>query len=520
MSDEHLAVESRVGADPRRRPSVLRGLRDLEPDLQRIPGNLWTLFVCGSYLAIVTWSLARHVLWRDEAQLWLVARASGSLPELLTNMTYENRPILWFLLLWPIARLTSNPEVVKALPWVASAAFAVIVTRFLPLARIEQVAVLSGFLFLLGYSTFSAGYMLGAVLTLAWFMAFARGSIVGQFAFAALMAATHALFLILAMPLWLLTAIAWLRGTQGRRRQWPRVGAAAVSAIVIAFSVWLVIPPADYSFWTRSPVAWVDVPWKLVEYAGSAVRPPTFGVVPDTGLILVLLSALPVMVIAVVAVACGRAVLLFPVVGLALLVANGVFGFGPYWWHTGAVVVALMLIVLMTRHVVGASWFAPPMLWQSLAWWAVLVLQVLGTAVLPGGDLWGDQPYSGSKAAAEVVSRYCPSGCPVVTDDDIVSVGVSAYLGGQPLFHVNTNRWATFALWDQVLASQRKPTWDEIGRALEEEGSGAVGVVSTLRDPPAGFEVLAEPGGAVQTYEEFLVVRLKGQPVGTPPAAG
>jgi predicted acylesterase/phospholipase RssA len=95
MSDEHLAVESRVGADPRRRPSVLRGLRDLEPDLQRIPGNLWTLFVCGSYLAIVTWSLARHVLWRDEAQLWLVARASGSLPELLTNMTYENRPILW-----------------------------------------------------------------------------------------------------------------------------------------------------------------------------------------------------------------------------------------------------------------------------------------------------------------------------------------------------------------------------------------------------------------------------------------
>jgi hypothetical protein len=351
--------------------------------------------------------------------------------------------------------------------------------------------------------------MLGALLTLVWFVAFARGRVIGQFTMAALMAGTHALFLILAIPLWLLTTTNWLRGTEWGRGQWPRVGAAAVSAMVIAFSAWLVIPPADYSFWARSPVGWADVPWRLLDYAGSAVRPPTFGVLPDTGILLVLLSALPVVIIAVVAVVCGRAALLPPVIGLALLVANGVFGFGPFWWHTGAIVIALMLIVLITRQGASTSWFAPPMLWQSLAWWVVLALQILGTTTFPGGALWGDPPYSGSKAAAQVVMRYCPSECPVVTDDDIVSVGVSAYLGGQPLLHVNTNRRTTFALWDQVLASQRTPTWDTIRTALEQEGSGAVAVLSTLRDPPAEFDVLGEPLGAVQTYEEFLVVRLR-----------
>ena len=198
---------------------LFRPLRDLESDLQRIPALWWVVGVAGSYLVFEAWILVRHVLWRDEAQLWLVARASGSLGELLSNMNYENRPILWFLLIWPVARLTANPDAVKLLSWLASAGVAVLVTRFLPLARIEQVVVLSGFLFLLGYSTMSTGYVVGTLLTLLWFLAFSRGSLAGQFVVAALMASVHGLFLLLAAPLWALTTIALLR-------QWRTIGAA------------------------------------------------------------------------------------------------------------------------------------------------------------------------------------------------------------------------------------------------------------------------------------------------------
>ena len=54
-------------------------------------------------------------MWRDEAQMWLVARASPDFSQLLANKSNENRPIMWSLLVWPLARLRSNPEAMKLL---------------------------------------------------------------------------------------------------------------------------------------------------------------------------------------------------------------------------------------------------------------------------------------------------------------------------------------------------------------------------------------------------------------------
>ncbi|MBK9738852.1 MAG: hypothetical protein IPO93_04970 [Actinobacteria bacterium] len=489
---------------------LFRPLRDLESDLQRIPALWWVVGVAGSYLVFEAWILVRHVLWRDEAQLWLVARASGSLGELLSNMNYENRPILWFLLIWPVARLTANPDAVKLLSWLASAGVAVLVTRFLPLARIEQVVVLSGFLFLLGYSTMSTGYVVGTLLTLLWFLAFSRGSLAGQFVVAALMASVHGLFLLLAAPLWALTTIALLRQwrTIGAARRWWAGGAAAASAVVFAWSAWLVVPPVDYSYQTAHDVPWSEAPWRLIEYASDAVRPPSFDVLTDSPTVRTLVWAAPLLAIVIVALLCGRIRLLAPITGLSLLVVNGVFWYGPFWWHWGVIVVALMLIVLMTRDIAGPTWFVTPLLWQTIAWWAVLAAQILALFGAPGDALWGSQPLSGSKEAARVVTQYCPSGCAVITDDDVVATGVSAYLGGQSLYHVNSSRWASFTRWDPGLVAQRPPTWGLVQAALLEKGPGSIAVLSLLRTPPDGFDVLEEPIEAVLAEETFLVVRL------------
>ena len=196
------------------------------------------------------------------------------------------------------------------------------------------------------------------------------------------------------------------------------------------------------------------------------------------------------------------------ITGLSLLVVNGVFWYGPFWWHWGVIVVALMLIVLMTRDIAGPTWFVTPLLWQTIAWWAVLAAQILALFGAPGDALWGSQPLSGSKEAARVVTQYCPSGCAVITDDDVVATGVSAYLGGQSLYHVNSSRWASFTRWDPGLVAQRPPTWGLVQAALLEKGPGSIAVLSLLRTPPDGFDVLEEPIEAVLAEETFLVVRL------------
>ena len=43
---------------------------------------------------------ARHEIWRDEAKAWVIARDSGSLPELLANTEREGHPLAWPLLLF------------------------------------------------------------------------------------------------------------------------------------------------------------------------------------------------------------------------------------------------------------------------------------------------------------------------------------------------------------------------------------------------------------------------------------
>src|SRR4051812_4217393 len=56
------------------------------------------LLVLALYVALLAWGLARHEIWRDEAQAWLLARSSASPLALLRAMRYEGHPALWHLL--------------------------------------------------------------------------------------------------------------------------------------------------------------------------------------------------------------------------------------------------------------------------------------------------------------------------------------------------------------------------------------------------------------------------------------
>src|SRR5512144_355628 len=75
---------------------------------------------------------AWHEMWRDELRAWLIARDSATPLALLRNIRCEGHPALWYLLAWPITRLTHDPDAMKLvnLPVMAGAAF--LTARFAP----------------------------------------------------------------------------------------------------------------------------------------------------------------------------------------------------------------------------------------------------------------------------------------------------------------------------------------------------------------------------------------------------
>ena len=56
------------------------------------------------YLVFNGMLLAGHELWRDEANVWLIARELSPL-QLFKEIRYQGHPCLWYLLVMPLAKL-------------------------------------------------------------------------------------------------------------------------------------------------------------------------------------------------------------------------------------------------------------------------------------------------------------------------------------------------------------------------------------------------------------------------------
>lgn len=139
--------------------------------LSRTPGWL----IVGSYAIAVLIFLVRHDMWRDEAQLWLISKASTSPWDLVMRTSHEIRPLGWFTICWLVSRVTSHKEVLKIINWLVSLAMATVVAYLLPMRREFQILFLGGFLILVGYSSISEDYMLGTLLLLLCVASVARG---------------------------------------------------------------------------------------------------------------------------------------------------------------------------------------------------------------------------------------------------------------------------------------------------------------------------------------------------------
>ena len=182
-----------------------------ETRLRLVSGRTWSISVVAAYAIVITPFLIRHNLWRDEAQLWLVGRSSANVAQFISNMDYEGHHAGWMFLIWPLARVSDNPELIKIVTWLCSIGAALIISRWLPLFRLEQLALLGGFLMALGFSVNSTGYMPGVLLLLMWVALFRNGRHpAAEILVAGLLATIHLLFFALAIPLLFWIAIAGL----------------------------------------------------------------------------------------------------------------------------------------------------------------------------------------------------------------------------------------------------------------------------------------------------------------------
>ncbi|MHB1223769.1 MAG: hypothetical protein ACYC2G_06925 [Gemmatimonadaceae bacterium] len=498
------------------------------------------------YAVILGVALARHEMWRDELQAWMLARDSVSPVDLVRNMRYEGHPPLWHLVLWMVSRLSRAPEAMQLVQWLVSATTVYLVARFAPAPRTAKVLVAASYYLAFEYAVLSRSYGLGLLLlVVACTLLRTRRQGYGTLALVlALLALTSAFGLLLAAAFAAALGVDAIVDARLRRMIFGRrmqVGAIVLLAASLVGSLALIRPPPDAPFtanrregrplvepWglaTSGGLIWrayVPVPNPASEgsWNSNILRPAT-----RPGLALALgLSALLVAVVALPLVARRPAALGFYVLATGALLAFSYLRFFGTQRHHGHLFLVLLAAVWLARSRM-APWpirirrLVPrPLAGQRLARVAavglhvLLGVQVLVTARMYAVDL--RRPFSAAAAAAAYLRDSVPAGTPLAARPSPATSAVSGMLD-RPFYYLDDGEVGTFVIWGpgRLRGGDGGGELEHLAPLLPADGSPMVLILNyPLADSvEAGVtaRALAHTPSAVVRSEVFFLYELR-----------
>lgn len=128
----------------------------------------------GLFVALALFGVSVHEMWRDELEIWLVARDSGSILDLMHNLKTQGHPALWYLLVYLVTRVTENPFAMQLLSVAIGTATAWVVLRHAPFDTFQRWMFVFGYYLLYEYTVISRHYGLALLLVCLFCARFVR----------------------------------------------------------------------------------------------------------------------------------------------------------------------------------------------------------------------------------------------------------------------------------------------------------------------------------------------------------
>ncbi|HEX7185072.1 MAG TPA: hypothetical protein VF756_24805 [Thermoanaerobaculia bacterium] len=442
-----------------------------------------------AFLVIAGIGIARHEMWRDELQAWMLAADSRSPAELLHNMRYEGHPALWHLLLWGISRWTRNPEAMQVLHLGIAAASVFLFARWAPFPPRVRALFAFGYFPLYEYGVVSRNYALGLLLVLAFCALYPARfrRLLPLGAVLALLANSNPYAWILAVVL-AATLVYEGVASEGLRRAvaarpWDAALAALVFGAGAAVAAIQMIPPPDGGYATSW---WLRLGAEEA-YMTLATLVHAYLPLPDAGdyaawntsflwSFSYWISALAALVLVALAVRLLRgarpAVFLYAA-GTAALLGFTYFKYFGSLRHHGHHFVLLTACLWLAGE--GGEERARS---RREAWLTgLLLVHLIGAVTLYALDL--ALPFSAAKATAEFIARQGLAGMPIAGKQDYGASPVGGYLQ-RALYYPNSGKTGTFILWNRERV-ERLPEEAYCRRLQDQVGRhpGGVLLVST-----------------------------------------
>ncbi len=422
-----------------------------------------------------------HEMWRDELQAWMLSIDSGSLAALLKNHLYEGHPLLWYVLLYFVGKISSAPVAMQLIHLAIATSTAIVVLRYAPWGRLCNTLVCFGYFPFYEYAVISRNYALGVLFVVVFCTLYGarrhHHMAVACVLFALSQTSVYGILLAAVLgsayllQVWVTDGPQAITGS-GRARWW---GFVAVWCIGMLIGTYSMIPPHDSTF----AVGWR---WELnVKWVGIALSSLWRSYVPlplprtsfwETNILdccrpAQALLSIPVAVIAASLFARRLVALYVWVAGTAVILLFTYvkyFGYARHHGHLFIVLLAAWWIadsgrVTATLGTPKDTLFARLDGFRRPALMTLLGVQVLAGAVASVQDL--RNPFSASKEVARYIQSLDVRDLPIVGHPDWAVSSVAGHLG-RPLFYALSLREGTFITWDSG-----QPRQENLQSALE-----------------------------------------------------
>jgi hypothetical protein len=115
-------------------------------------------------------------MWGDELQVWMIARHSHSIAELISLKKYEGHPDAWYLIVYLITRFTHHPIWMQIFHAFVASITAYVIARYSPFTRAQKILIVFGYFLFFEYATISREYALGILGLFVFCAVFRPGS--------------------------------------------------------------------------------------------------------------------------------------------------------------------------------------------------------------------------------------------------------------------------------------------------------------------------------------------------------
>ncbi len=398
------------------------------------------------YAALVVWGVVHHAMWRDEIQAWLIARDSADLPALLNNLRYEGHPALWYLVIWPLTRLGSDPALMQ-IPNVAfSIAAVALVLRWAPFNRWELTLFPFGYFVFFDYAVKSRSYALGSLLAMVactlWPRRYSQPVLLAGVL--ALLANVHLVFAFLAVAFAAAVLVDRLRTIGWSRPSGIELLAAMVLAVGWGCAIGAAWPAPD-AISGRS-ISADPLMLRIGQFATLAALIGPYRSVPAA-----LLGAAATAV-AFAAIWREPAAVVLLAITLALSLLLFLLFHGGNFWHRGPIFLAFVGAIWIARLSPRAQPVSGGAPGRGILGF-VLTMQAVSGLAAWHGDLM--RPLSAGPAVARHIIAQGWRDDPLVGSPDFAVATIVGHLGIADAYYGNVGRRGSFALWDRARATPR-----------------------------------------------------------------